>query len=233
MEKLNIFFSKRIPKELGDSVTRMATLKEPEIWSCKMKPDVSNLVLRGLSQCLQLVKLNLINCTLTDCLAAFLCTEDHPGFKFLEKLELTDTGLSKNDVESLSTSLRNNKLPQLKELYLSENLLTGCLGDLLSRRTQLHGLNLLWLCGTALCCADVRAIAEAMKAGQLPHLRSLNLEKNNLVTMIDETENLIGECLTLYTVQGLQLDLENNNLLDDFRERMKFQCLETSVHLEI
>ena len=233
MEKLNIFFSNRIPKELGDSVTRMATLKELEIWSCKMKPDVSNLVLRGLSQCRQLVKLNLINCTLTDCLAAFLCTEDHPGFKFLEKLELTDTGLSKNDVEALSTALHNNKLAQLKELYLSENLLTGCLGDLLSKRTQLHGLNLLWLCGTALCCADVTAIAEAMKVGQLPHLRSLNLEKNNLVTMIEETENLIGECLTRYTVQGLQLDFENNNLLDDFPERMKSQCLETCVHLEI
>ena len=111
MERLNIFFSNRIPKDLGDSVAHMSTLKELGIWSCKMKPDVSNLVLRGLSQCLQLVKLNLINCTLTDCLAVFLCTEDHPGFKSLEKLELTDTGLSRDDVEALSTALRNNKLP--------------------------------------------------------------------------------------------------------------------------
>ena len=111
--------------------------------------------------------------------------------------------------------------------------MTGCLGNLLSERTQLNGLNLLWLCGTALCRADIRSIAEAMKAGQLSHLSSLNLEKNNLVTMTDETENLIGECLTRCTVQGLQLDFENNNLLDEFRERMKFRCQETNVHLEI
>ena len=233
MEKLNIFFSNRIPKELGDSVANMKTLKELEIWSCKMRPDVRDLLLCGLSQCLQLVKLNLINCTLTNCLAAFLCADDHPGFKFLEKLELTDTALSKNDVETLSTALHNNMLPQLKKLYLSENSLTGCLKDLLPTRSQLYSLNLLWLCGTALCRADVTSLAAAIKAGRLPHLSSLNLEKNNLVTMVDETKNLIGECLARYTAQGLQLDFENNNLLDEFRERMKSQCRETSVHLEI
>ena len=233
MEKLNIFFSNRIPKELGDSVAHMTILKELEIWSCKMKPDISNRVLRGLSQCLQLVKLNLINCTLTNCLAAFLCRDDHPGYKLLEKLELTDTGLSKSDVKALSTTLDNNKLPQLKELYLSENSLTGCLEDLLSERSQLHGLNLLWLCGTALCRADVRALAEAMKAGRLPHLSSLNLEKNNLVTMIEDTENLFGQCLARFADQCLMLDFENNNFLDEFRERMKSQCLGTCVHLEI
>ena len=51
--------------------------------------------------------------------------------------------------------------------------------------------------------------------------------------MVDETRNLIGECLAGYTAQGLQLDFENNNFVDEFRERMKSQCRETSVHLEI
>ncbi len=67
-----------------------------------------------------LVSLNLGNGRLTGAMK-LLTERSHPGFPSLEVLDLSETHLNREDVESLSEAVRAGKLPQLKELYLSYN----------------------------------------------------------------------------------------------------------------
>ena len=73
-----------------------------------------------------LQKLYLSRNTLTGCLSCFL-PDPHPGLPQLQRLNLWETKLNKDDLQHLSNITQSNKLPNLQELYLSWNTLTGCL----------------------------------------------------------------------------------------------------------
>ncbi len=75
----------------------------------------------------QLMWLDLSCNNLTDCLKNLFGGPDHPSFPSLEGLDLSNTHLNQEDVESLTEAVGAGKLPQLKHLNLSNKTLTGCL----------------------------------------------------------------------------------------------------------
>ncbi len=130
----------------------------------------------------QLKTLRLALNTLTGCLKDLLEGPDHPGFPSLEILDLGNTHLSWEDVESLREAVRAGKLPHLKELDLLENTLTGCLKDLFGGPDHpgFPSLEILDLGKTALNWEDVKSLSEAVRAGKLPYLKELKLSWNTL-----------------------------------------------------
>ncbi len=133
---------------------------------------------------------------LTGCLKDLFGGPHHPRFPSLEKLVLSDTHLSRDDVGSLSEAVRAGKLPELKELDLSENTLTGCLKDLFGGPDHpgFPSLEKLFLNNNHLNQEEVESLSEAVWGGKLPHLKDLNLRHNNLSRMEREVEALMAAC---------------------------------------
>ena len=118
-----------------------------------------------------LQELGLTENTLTGCLFCFL-PDPHPGLPQLQKLNLWDTGLNKDDLQHLLSVA--HKLPKLKELDLSNYTLTGCLFCFLpDPHPGLPQLEMLDLKYTGLNKDDVQHLLSI--AHKLPKLKELNL----------------------------------------------------------
>ena len=59
-------------------------------------------------------------------------------FPSLEMLSLDGTGLTQNDIATLSQAIRLNKIPKLKTLSIAENRVNGCIHDLFGESNQLQ-----------------------------------------------------------------------------------------------
>ena len=109
--------------------------------------------------------------TLTGCLSSFL-PDSHPGLPLLEELDMEHTALNEGDLQHLSNITQNNKLPRLRILDLSDNILAGCLsGFLPDPNPGLPRLQNLYLHRTALNHEDLHHLSKITQRNKLPNLR--------------------------------------------------------------
>ena len=111
---------------LAQSITSWgdeSSLKWLYLRDCSIPEQVWPELLQSLSSCKDLCELKLYRNTLTGCFFHFL-SDANSGFKSLKSLNLEETALNKTDIQHLTQLIRDNKLPGLKELHLSKNLVS-------------------------------------------------------------------------------------------------------------
>ena len=155
--------------------------------------------------------------------------DPHPGLHSLDELHLDCTALNKDDILHLSHLMKTNKLPRLKVLVLSDNILTGTLSGL-DPHQGLHLLKELYLNCAALNKDDIRHLSHLMKMNKLPQLTELDLSMNNLCEMEDELVRLIEACVTHHQ-RRLWLSVLGNHLSKEFEEKWWKRCEGTKIGL--
>ena len=176
LENLFLMGTVGLPEELGECIAEMTSLTKLDMSRCYMTQSMSRSITKGLSHCVKLETLNLHRNNLTDCLGNLFGRQ---GFPSLRSLSLTHTSLSRKELYSLFAALRNGKLPNLEFVELSNNILTGCLKDLLTG-TTLPKLRHLGFDETKLRRDDITSIASAVQSGKCPQLKDLRLSGNKL-----------------------------------------------------
>ena len=285
--ELDLTGIKQVPEELGDAISVMTMLRFITIHGATV--PVNKGLLSGLSHCHHLEEIYLQENTLTNCLEQLFDNSDHPGFQSLRVLELSkaeldeadltsisaatrndklpelkqlhisnntltdglsclldtdypsldwlwidDTHLSKTDIKTLSEAVHDGKLQKLKDLNLSDNVLTSYMKDLLGEASHygFHSLAHLKLKNTELHTDDLLCLTEAMKSGKLPKLVWLHLEGNNLSSMEDQVADLIQTAIKAYKKKELFLYLDNNGMSDECCERMESAAKGSKIHLK-
>ena len=213
-------------------------------------PAMTKLILRGIKlnrtdacriaqavqngQLPKLQELRLTDNTLTGCFTELLAPPS--GFTCLQKLAMGGTSPSREDLRVISEAVADGKLPALKEWSLSNNCLTGCLGDALGGPehpgfSSLEGL-ILWK--SKLHAGDLSSMSRAIMNGKLPCLTDLDLSENNLWNAEDALQALIQTCVENITEHKLVLFLWDNKLRDETQDLMKSLCQDSSsVTLEL
>ena len=116
--------------------------------------------------------------------------EDHPGYLYLKKLDVSDTELDNDDITFLGKALKQKKLPVIEELGLSRNVLTGKLQKLFGEdHPGIPTLKVLNLEDTKLDADDLKTLGEAIQQKKLPQIQSLDFKKN---TFTGNLKNLFG-----------------------------------------
>ena len=120
-------------------------------------------------------------------LSDFLTTS-HPACPVVVGLNLRQKGLGVADVKVLSDAAEQGRFYQLKEIDLSENTLTGCLGDLFGSTDcpSFPSLETLQLENTELSRDDLISLFQAVRDGKLPKLCNLNVLPLNLDDYLDD-----------------------------------------------
>ena len=167
---------------LPDPYPGLPQLQKLYLWNTGLNKDdlrhLSNITQGNKLQKLQ--KLDLAGNDLTGCLSSFL-PDPHPGLPQLQKLYLWNTGLNKDDLQHLSNITQSNKLPNLQELDLLGNNLTGCLSSFLpDPHPGLPQLELLNLNHTRLNRDDLQHLFSITQSNKLPKLQKLDLAGNDL-----------------------------------------------------
>ena len=174
--------------------------------------------------------LDLSHNTLTGCLFSFL-SDPHPGLPELHILDLTHTTLNKDDLKHLSHITQYN-LPNLQELVLSDNILTGCLPSFLPDPhpglLKLVRLNLMFI---ALNQNDLLYLTDLIIKHKLPRLENLDLSENMLYKMESDVKRLIEACVTHHQ-RRLKLWMWRNDLSDTFKTKWKKRCAGTDIRLD-
>ena len=182
------------PVKLGESIATMTSLESVELERIELTSVVCQSVLRGLSVLSQLKSLIIFRIVLTDCLGYLFNESNHHGFPCLETLEITDVKLSTDDLTSLANAVSTGKLPQLKYLLMSKNVLADKVGILMGSQRGKYvvypALQMLSFARCALNQVDVRSISQALTRNQFPELQYLNLRSNTLTDCIID---LFGE----------------------------------------
>ena len=124
--------------------------------------------------------LNLSGNTLKGCLARFIL-DHYQGLPHLEELHMESTKVNKRDLQCISKITQSNKLPKLKILDLSHNILTECLSSFLQDpHPGLPELKEINLCDTSLSKKDLQELFHITQRGKLPKLQVLDLSQNIL-----------------------------------------------------
>ena len=167
----------------------------------------------------KLVNLNLSQNKLTDNMINFFTTDELS----LQHLWLSNTQLSKDDIKSISRASSNGKLPALRGLSLSGNTMTGCMRDLLGSEDQptFPSLEWLYMQNTQPSREDLVCLTEGIKAGKISKLWELRLQQNNLNCMENEVEHLIKICVTFHGQRHLTLNINDNNLSYQLRNKVE------------
>ena len=171
-----------------------------------------------------LTSLDLSSNVLTDCMIDLLGDSNQPRFLCLKHLNLSNAKLSKNDLGSLAVAVRCDKLPKVKILDLSSNVLTDCMIDLLgdSNQPRLLCLKHLDLSNAKLSKNDLGSLAVAVRCDKLPKVKILDLSDNVLTdilsTLIPLTDHPGYKSLTQLYVMNCKLSLSDvKNVLTAFR----------------
>ena len=98
------------------------------------------------------------------------------GMKSLQVFRAGGCGINKKVAEPLLNSLRN--CPDLEELRLGMNFLTGCLTHLFQNHPGFVLLKYLWIKGVHLNEHDIKTLSDALRANKLPRLEHLDLSMN-------------------------------------------------------
>ena len=160
---------------------------------------------------------------------ANLLVSIHLQFPELEKLSLQHTALSKRDLQVLFSN--THKLPKLRYLDLSHNMLTGCLSEF-PPQAELYSLEKLDFEDTALNNEDMQHLTYLIRNQKLPHLTWLNLDKNDLCEVKKELKQLIKICVAHHH-RELKIQLKLNNLPESFLEKYQRRSDGTYVCLSI
>ena len=137
-------------------------------------------VLCQINQFSSLPSIEITDSPLTGCLSSFLA-DPHSGLPELKQLTLKRTALNKEDLQHLFSVIQSNKLPELRNLDLSHNTLTGCLSSFLADpHPGLPELRWLHLESTALNKEDLQHFSHITQNNKLPKLRELDLSQNTL-----------------------------------------------------
>ena len=208
--------------ELGETIrSQMMSLTEVKIDDCEMPLSVSAPVLKGISTCPWLQKLDLSGNTLTDCMVDLLGGDDYPGFPSLQELYLSDSKLSGSDVMNTGASLHSGKLSKITQIHLCYNKLTNCV------RFLVYGpLSITYLCfdGMKLCGSDLVWLSAAIASNKLPKLEELSLDGNNMNSMEEYLMDLIVSYKYQYT-WPLVISLRSINLSCEFQQKIEKFCL--------
>ena len=100
--------------------------KSVKLYRCTLPLNTQINMILQINKCSSIREINLRGTRMTGCLTSFI-PDPHPGLPQLQKLNLNGTGLNRDDLQHLSNITQTNKLPNLRELNLSYNTLTGCL----------------------------------------------------------------------------------------------------------
>ena len=123
MTELDISSVKEIPKELGDAVSCMPSLRMVTI--CNAKQSAAKGIMSGLASCQRLEMLHLNGNTLTGAVENLFGNSNQCGFPSLTFLHLSATEISAADVEAIATATHNGKLPTLKQIGTFRQYLDG------------------------------------------------------------------------------------------------------------
>ena len=184
LEDLHLInFKQGVPLQLGDFVAVMISLKAINLTDCGLDPDVSKKLMSGLRHCLQLQNLSLQGNNLANCLVMFL-GQGPAAFPSLHTLGLGSAELKNEDITAIGSAVEQGKLPALKLLDLSGNILTGCINNLVPTERGNHPgyvqLEILNLIQTGLNSTDVGNLSRASHLKKLPTLKTLRLGFNTL-----------------------------------------------------
>ena len=166
-----------VPKEFGAALPVMKELKRLYLDRCVIEPNLFKTIVEQLSVCEKLEVLSLrktlnvpieIGKTLTQLTS-------------LRRLDVYGCKMSGAVSEALVQVL--TRCPQIENLYLNGNILTGLLDNLLSGSIH-HKLCRLYVANTGLSESDVRSIAMAARANNLPNLQELNISANTLTGLV-------------------------------------------------
>ena len=145
---------------------------------------------------------------------------NHTG---LQRLYLQKTNLNREGVKSLSRVFQEQQLPNLQELTLSHNTLTGYVGELFN--TEMKGgfqLRRLYMKNSQLNKKDLTNLNLAIEQGKLPKLQFLYLDSNELDTMKKEVVKLINSCSDAYRKQpNFRLSIKDTGLTEAFCTRFE------------
>ena len=182
-------------KGIGNALATMKSLRNISLRGTFNTSEVGHEVMSGLCHCRLLKSMDLRETNLTGCLEDFLGGDHKRQFPSLENINFRNTKLGPDDIKCIFQALQDNRLPSVKQLDLSSNTLTNCLGILTeySRLPCLEELNLL---RTELSRSDFKDISRALYGNKLPSLKYLNLGYNTLTGcmkhMLDE--EFLGPC---------------------------------------
>ena len=176
--------------------------------------------------------LNLSHNTLKDSMGILFDDNRCPAFPALTDLTLEYTDLSAADITRLSQAAVNGKLEKFEVLNLNGNKLVYCLMALFGDTTHpgFPSLEQLHLDNSTLNKVDVSSLSQAITSDKLPKLKLLTLKFNNLCSSERETEELIKNCVFQYK-HRLHLELNENNLSEDFCTEMKSFCQDSNILL--
>ena len=176
--------------------------------------------------------LNLSHNTLKDSMGILFDDKKIPAFPALRDLTLKYTDLNTADITRLSQAAQNGKLKTLEILNLKGNKLVCCLRSLFGNTAHpgFPSLEQLSLDNATLNKVDVSSLSQAITSDKLPKLKLLTLKFNNLCSSERETEELIKNCVFQYK-HRMHLELNENNLSEDFCTEMKSFCLDSNILL--
>ena len=210
-----------IPVKLGEAVASLSSLKIANLQYCRMTRQSCEALLLGITCCPLLSVLDLSHSILTDCLEYLLGGANNCGFPSLKALFVENTGLSRKDIGTIVTAIRQNKLPYLLCLDLSRNILTGQMEMLLPVRggayPDLQRLQALFMKDTFLNSADTKSLSQAVQLNKLPCLTYLDLSYNSLTgcmeRLLKQTEGPNLNFLEELSLAGTQLSKTDVKLL--------------------
>ena len=118
---------------------------------------------------------------LTNCLKRFFFTEQHPGFRSLEEFRVDNTRISELDIWAISDAILQDKLPNMKELAYSPDILNQLLTSFLSHGGLEHPgyqfVERLTLRGTKF---SLPCLSSALRMGQFPRVRDMDFSFSSL-----------------------------------------------------
>ena len=233
LTRLDLSGSAGISSELGEAVCKMRmTLEEFNVSRCLMTPDVSRVVLMGLSQCLKIKNLDLSKNTMTDCFVNLFDGNNGKGFPFLENLDICRCDLSRDDADIVWESVYSGMLPQLHSLRISLNSLTDSVRLLdtnNSEQSSVLPLHELKMNGADLSSSDITSLSKAVALGKLPHLQLITMNYNNFSSMGEDIKALVLSCKSKRPQTKLQIKLQCTRLPQQVQEEIRFQCLGTNI----
>ena len=233
LEKLRLYNTEGVPKELGDVFAEINSLKQFTAEECNMDETTAESVSSGLAKCHELQELRLKGNNLTNCLEKLFPSTR--GFSHLTLLFINRTELSQKDLLVLSRAVRCGKLPKLMTLDLCYNNMTGRLRSLLCG-TGHPGFPLLRYLGlkkAELNRDDMMSLSEAVNQNLMPQLRYLCLDKNDLSSMESKGKDLVEMCTKRYGKLDLAVQLSKTNLPEAFITEMNDICSGTVVWIKV
>ena len=182
--------NQHIPLSFGDAISTMTSLRDIEVFRIQMTDASRCSLLSGLSRCTNLRDLSVSEVELTDNVHILFAGRDHPGFQSLETVCLGSSKLSRCDLLVITDAVDCHKLPQLKVLYLADNILSERVESLTSiggKKYVLYPvLEVLDLGNTHLQSCDIKQLSQAIRKRKIPKLTTLNLGGNDLTNTITD-----------------------------------------------